>query len=85
MRPKLAVKRVFRWVLFAVLVLSGLYAFNGAAYHFWASSGPPTAAPEWHRAWAFRLALIGLLCFVLAGVTVWLSRNRTKRRDNASS
>jgi hypothetical protein len=84
MRSEPVVKRVFRWALFAVLMLGGLYAVNGAAYHWWASSGPPTAVPERHRALAFRFALAGLLCFLMAGFSVWLSRARGKRRDDSS-
>jgi hypothetical protein len=81
MSPHSGFRRIVRWGLSAALVLGGLYAFNGAAFHWWASSGPPTAIPEWHRAWSFRFALVGLVCFLLAGVTVWSFRARSKRSE----
>ena len=82
MSPRSGVRRIVRWGLGTVLVLGGLYALNGAAFHWWASSGPPTAIPEWHRSWSIRFALAGLVCFLLAGFTVWFFRGRRNGPDN---
>jgi hypothetical protein len=60
----------------AALVLCALWLVNLAAFHSWASWGPPSLWPEWHRAWSYRFALLSLLCVVLAGLTIWALRAR---------
>jgi hypothetical protein len=59
-----------------MLVLAGIYSFYLAAFHSWASWGPPTPDPEWHRTLSNRFALAGVACFVLAAIGVRLFRAR---------
>lgn len=44
-------REIFRWLLFAVLLLLGLVYLNSAFYSAWVSSGPPNDYPQ---AWAHR-------------------------------
>lgn len=75
-------REVARWTLGVVLVLGGFQSLYLAAFHSWASWGPPTPNPEWHRTLSHRFVLIGLLCFVLAGVTVRFFAARRARADD---
>jgi hypothetical protein len=63
------VRQVLRWTLGLTLLIGSLFLLNLAAFHGWASGGPPTQRPEWHRAWFHRLGVSAIVCF-FAGLSV---------------
>ena len=62
-----------------VLLAVALYAGNLAAFHGWASSGPPTDRPDWHRVWAARFFWVSIATLA-ALVAVILRGARAARR-----
>ena len=57
-----------------MLLLGALWFVNLAVFHSWASSGPPSSRPEWHRTWSYIFEALALGCVVLAAVTIWTLR-----------
>ena len=51
-----------------------LYLLNLAVFHGWASSGPPTPRPEWHRAWCYRFGVSAVLAFLAGLGVIWRLR-----------
>jgi hypothetical protein len=75
-------RKSLRWGTSTLLTLGGLWSLNLAAYHGWASAGPPTPRPEWHRLLFQRWAMVAALAFAGAGLAVWWFRPRSSFEKN---
>ena len=69
-------RRVLRWLLFALFIVGGLAYLNSAVFHAWAADVPPRLYPEIHRAIANKHFLIAIALFLLSGLSVWLLRRK---------
>ena len=69
-----------RWVSAILLVAASLFLLNSAAFHWWASGGPPSPNPEWHRAWGNRFFAMSAALVFLAVLIVWRLRRREYER-----
>jgi len=72
------VRQVFRWTLGVTFILGSLYLLNLAMFHGWASGGPPTPRPEWHRAWFYRFGFSAVGAFLLGLGIIWRLRRSNR-------
>ena len=68
-----------RWIAIPLLALAMLWFLNLAAFHWWASWGPPNQNPEWDKSWSIRFLFLGLAS---AGSCLWLIFGPLFRRNN---
>ena len=70
----------------AVLGLLGAWFLYLAAFHSWASWGPPSPNPEWHASLSMRflvlsaLSILGFLCLIFGPM---IRRRFTRNEKNA--
>jgi hypothetical protein len=76
MVAKRTVVQITRWGVFGGLLLVGLWLLNLAAFHAWASSGPPTPNPEWHAMWAERYFWGAITSLGTSGIVAFALRRR---------
>jgi hypothetical protein len=62
---------VVRWGAVIVLAVIGLWLLNLAAFHSWASWGPPTPNPGWHRRWSYIFGVGGLASLSGSAIALW--------------
>jgi hypothetical protein len=60
-----------RWGVVIVLGIIGVWLLYLAAFHSWASWGPPTPNPEWHRQWSYIFAVSALFAFMSSAIVLW--------------
>jgi hypothetical protein len=67
-------------MIFILAIAIDLYFFNLTAFHWWASSGPPSPHPEFHMKWGNIFFWVSICIFIFAVLWLWLTR---KEKDSA--
>jgi hypothetical protein len=73
-KPGRSGRRGWLFLLLVLLLLAGIYCLNLAAFHAWAASGPPSAAPKWHLRWAGIFLFLAFTLFFTGGWGLWRLR-----------
>jgi len=73
--------QTLRWGICVVATVMAIWAANSAAFHSWASWGPPTPHPEVHARWSRSLAIASMALLVLAASVFFFLRPRTPKVD----